>query len=459
MRNLASTLSIVTVATSLGACAGANLNQRHAGNREGGVRVEGDEIAIDARGEFLIVRRGDRLLVGETATRTLRAIAGVVRPLRVAFWEGPRHAGFFALTPDHHLVSYDLEARAVLWRVRAGDVTRATRLDVTPDGRRVILSGADVRLFDAASGAAAGRFEPARPIEDFDATPDSRRLIVTEREVWNHGRPTTAIHVLSATTGEKLCTAEVPNCADELIVGPEGQRAYLSPTSCRRDPVSIVDVTADCGFETNLPGFGPVALTPDGRIGVAFLDRDADDPGAPPRPAEVDRSDSRFHLMLFDTRTHELKTVPVGDHQPRYALTPDGKTLVVDGLVAFKGEDDKLVLDAQPVRLVDVASRELRVAGGPKVMLNAYVLGRDSRDVWLVHAPAFEIDKAEARPVGGQLFHLDVVAARIEPVRLPFAPSMLSALPGAGTLVLRDRRGIHLFDVAERRVTATFREL
>jgi hypothetical protein len=420
---------------ALAACGGANLNQRAAGNHDGGIAISHDEIAIDPRGEHIVVRAGTDLYAGDLATRTLARIANIDGAKLLAFHD----AGFFAYTAAGELVSYDLGRGKQLWRRAPGG--RWDRLDVTPDGAHVVLSGADVQIFDAVTGESAGGFTPERSIEDVDITPDSARIVVTEHEHWQDFQPWTDVHVVDAASGAKLCTATVPNCADELIIHPDGTHAYLAPTSCKRDPVSIVDITASCRFEKNLPGFGPVALTPDGATGVAFLER----------------QDGGFDLMTFDTRSHELHTIPIGMHLPRYLLTPDGKTLVVDGVEEVVGDGKQIALRSQRVRLVDLATRTVREAEGPRVMLNAFVVTPDSRQIWLIHSDDYLLDKREVRAVDIGLFAVDVPGARIERIPLAIAPEGINALPGVATLLLRDGSQIHLFDVASRRITGTVR--
>src|SRR5512134_1644978 len=129
-------------------CGGANLNRRAAGNRDGGIELERREIAVDPRGELVLVRSGDGMLVGELATRRLQPVHGVDAPRLLAFWAGRERAGFFALAATS-LTSYDLAARRVVWRralpgaaqlaMRPGTQAVAwKRLDVSADGRRVI---------------------------------------------------------------------------------------------------------------------------------------------------------------------------------------------------------------------------------------------------------------------------------------------------------------------------------
>jgi hypothetical protein len=161
--------------------------------------------------------------------------------------------------------------------------------------------------------------------------------------------------------------------------------------------------------------------------------------------------------MTFDTRSHELHTIPIGMHLPRYLLTPDGKTLVVDGLEDATGDGKQMSLRSQPIRLVDLSTRAVREAAGPRVMLNAFVVTPDSRQIWLIHSDAYVLDKREVRALDTGLYAVDVPGARIERIPVAVAPTGINALPGVATLLLRDGSQIHLFDVASRRITGTVR--
>jgi DNA-binding beta-propeller fold protein YncE len=452
MRPIACAAALAAVAAcKLG---GLNTNQQQAGNRAGGIRLE-DQIAVQPNGERVIARLDGALHVGTVATRHLQRIDGIADARTIAWWANGR--GVFVLT-RHELLSYDIAAAGIVWRRPVAALTE--RIDVTTDGARVIATGAEVALLDALTGATVGRFAPAQPVEDVDVTPDGTRVIVTEKELWRDGTPATTISVIAAGTGEKLCATAVPNCADQLVVHPDGATAYLAPTTCRKDPVSIIDITRDCKFEKNLPGFGPIALTPDGALGIAFLDKKANDPTAPPRPAEVDASPERFHLMTFDTRTHALRTVPIGDRMPRYALTPDGAMLVVESVddIHPGADDHSFRLIARPLRIVDTTSLNVRTVTGPTAMLDAYVVSPDSREIWLLHRPSWRVDKAGkiAQEPHARLFRLDLGAGALEARALTIEPRSLNALPGSPALLLRDARALFLYHPETQRLAPAF---
>ena len=141
---------------------------------------------------------------------------------------------------------------------------------------------------------------------------------------------------------------EVPNCSDDIIVPQHGEKALLAPTTCvgemAYDPISVIDLTAGAEtFVRNLPGFGPVALGPDGTMAVGFLwdaqhcedliaagkaDMIAlarevlDDPNWPLHAAQELGMDDRFSLWApafgwwLDKRERVFRKLGLGRHQP-----------------------------------------------------------------------------------------------------------------------------------------------
>src|SRR5690606_13086866 len=118
---------------------------------------------------------------------------------------------------------------------------------------------------------------------------DDARLLAVERHSWpaEAEEPTTAVHVI-ALEGGTSHTLEVPNCSDDIIVPSHGEMALLAPTFCGKDPISYIDLTpGDEKFVKNLPGFGPVAMGPDGSTAVGFLDMNLVDESLFDDPAQI----------------------------------------------------------------------------------------------------------------------------------------------------------------------------
>jgi DNA-binding beta-propeller fold protein YncE len=295
------------------------------------------------------------------------------------------------------------------------------------DGRVVLWAADWLGVYEPGAGAFAGSFAPNEAIRDVDLRHDTGQLIVTGDTVWQGDTPFTTVYVRKPEDASTICQVQVPNCADELVLRPDGARAFLAPTFCAKDPVSVIDLSS-CSFEKNLPGFGPVALSQNGQTAVAFIDVANDDPTAPPLPEEVKKSDSRYHLMMIDVDTLEFDTLAVGSELPRYAVTPDGQMLLVD---AFMSENN--------VRILDIDMRSLRTIEGAYVLLENFVMHPNSRQVFGLYQGLFEID---------------VPAAKSRTIGLSFTPDSINMLPSGDTLLLKDRDSrIHMFDVASERVT------
>jgi hypothetical protein len=235
---------------------------------------------------------------------------------------------------------------------------------------------------------------------------------VVETHDWSGDTPSTRVTSINLQTGSRV-PFDVPNCSDRIVIGGDSKRAFLAPTTCQRDPVSVIDLTAGSEhFERNLPGFGPVALAPDGTLGVAFVDAENidlslfDDPGQAPS-----EDGERYHLMLLDTGNLKYELTPVGDDLPRFAVTPDGNVLLVDAAYVDDG-----------TRLFDVANRSFKYIQGPKFSLNAFSLSSDSKHAYVLHGDLLDID------IGGA--HANV----IEP---GFAPTNLNISPDDQLLFLR----------------------
>jgi len=215
--------------------------------------------------------------------------------------------------------------------------------------------------------------------------------------------------VVDAENGEETCRSTVNNCAGEVEVSPDGQTAFLSPTVCNIDPVSVLSLAdGGCEVRETTPGFGPVALSPDGTTVVAFLDRDLPADGV---PADVLSSNTRFHLMFMDAKTLKFTTMPVSDDLPRFAFTPDGKSLLVD-----------LPLDPlASLKVVDVAAKKLREVKGPPLKLNAF---------------SFSPDSSRAFIVDNQLFNLDLAGAAVRANGLNLPLAGINVTPEGPTVVV-----------------------
>ena len=420
---------------------GANQGGAAPGSGKTGVDLAVGDIAVEPGGAYFLSRQGSTLLMGDLATRRVEALAALPAPDRVAFWASVSGRGFFLLSQSVHgeetVLSYDVDRRAVAWKVSLARTDM--RLQPSEQGDRLVIAGSsDLVVLDAATGVTRGSFTVPGGLADVEVDGANDRLIAVGNTRTVSTDPAvleTHIHVRRLVDASATCEIVAPNCADQLVLAPGGQRAFLAPTTCQRDPVSVLDLAA-CTFEKNLPGFGPVALSQNGKTAVAFVDRDSKDPMAPALPAEVTTSADRYHLMFIDIATLAYGTTPIGANLPRYAVTPDGRLLLVDSALDPAGTQGN-------VRILDIDQKSIRNVVGPHVQLESYVLLPDS---------------SAAYAVWGDLFRIDTDAATATKVPLPFSPTAVNMVPSGATLLLKDgSEHVHLFDVAAASVVGDVR--
>lgn len=420
----------MAVVASLAGCAGelrtggniggANANLKMPGNVPGGIAVRSGDIAISPRNSFYVTLKDGTLVLGDMQKKDASALKDVPRPDRLAFWGGEKD-GFVVLSQDRDItgaakgrqtvLSYDRSGSTVVWKKTFDRSDR--RLDVTADGRRVILTGNDVLLLDAATGDEAGRYSTDVAIRDVDLIAGGRRMVVIEDTRWVGTDPLVRMSVRNTDDGSEVCHTETANCADDATVSEDESRVFLAPTLCQKDPISVMKVQGDsCSTETQMAGFGPVAMSPSGgNLVVGFLDRDAQEPNGATVPAEVKSSRQRYHLMLIDQHTLEFTTVPVGNELPRYAFTPDGKRLLVDTPMDLFSN----------IRILDIESRTFTTVDGPPVKLNAFTMKNDSLRAYVAD---------------GQLFDLNIAKARIRPAGVGLPPDGINISVDGATLLV-----------------------
>lgn len=273
-----------------------------------------------------------------------------------------------------------------------------------------------------------------RRLADVTWLPDGA-LALVEDHTWLGDAPSS--RVLIHEPGGRTHTILVPNCASRLNLSPDGRLGMLAPTFCAKDPVSVIDI-ADRRFVENLPGFGPVAFSPDGAYAVAFgRQEDLASFGI--------TSETRYSLLFIATEDLSLEVLDLGDDLPTYTVTPDGEVVLIYSIFKSASYDG--------IVLVDVATRTLREADGPELDLSEFVMSEDGELVYLID---------------GGLFRLDVKTGRIAYIRIPCGglgeptqcnPDRLNLLPDEVTLVLGwlDSRELAFFDIPSEQVSRTVR--
>jgi hypothetical protein len=440
---------------------GLNRNERTPGNGEDGIPVWSGEIAIDPTGQYLVTSKGGSIIYGDLESGETRRLSGLTGTTRLAF----DHAGetLFAtrVAVEAHaeitatgdrlfadasaagetLVRYDPASGKALWskpveiQAAHGDergLQSYPYLEVTEDDRSLIVTNerqVDVVAADSGKQLRSTGKLPRRVV-DVDLTPDQRRLVITLAHRWDQDRAQTLIQVRDLESFE-LHEIEVPNCADELAITPDGKYAFLAPTTCRRDPVSVIDLEHD-EFVRNLPGFGPVALAQEGTLAVAFMDRELLDESLFDDRSQIPTEGARYRLMLIDTASLKFETVELGDEVPRYAVSPNGQLLLVDAPYLWR--------DGR-VRILDTNTRELKQLIGPGLELDNYVITRNSSEVFLLSRGLFRISLEELRVVA-------------EPIT--FNPTHINITPDDRQLVLREGPDLlWLYDIESSQLKAS----
>ena len=418
----------VPVVLALLACeqGGANPNQKGVGNQPGGVQLGIGDIAVAPVGNYVLFTRDNKLAVGWVDTGQIQPLP-VDSPSRLAF-SNQRSVVYVGSESSGEVDAVDVKAHSVLWHSPVDDAsTNGLRLESSKDDRFVVAASAHrVQILDATSGHERLSRYFDSGVADVELLPDSSRALVEEPETWQGQAPTTRLTLIELASGATT-TINVPNCADRVVISADGKRAFLAPTHCSKDPVSVIDLSPGSeGFDKNLPGFGPVARAPHGNIAVAFYDRDQGDPSLFDDPSQMPGPDTaRYQLMLIDTGTLHYDFAEVGDALPRFAVTPDGNVLLVDS--SWTGDT---------ARLFDVPSRSFRPLSGPVVKLDNFAMSSDSE-----HAYVLQND----------VFDLDIAAAKASHFGLDFTPENINISADDRYLFLRRNDSeICIYDIAAR---------
>ena len=401
-------------------------------------------------------------LLSDELEHQVRVVPGITSPARIAFGNGV--ARFYVTSKTSSFVrAFDPDTLTEVWSYDARAQGDGARLYVSPDDRTLVVVGPDsATLLDTGRGLPIADWMRGA-IVDVDYTPDGRRVVLTLAEHWELGVPSTHLVLLDTVTAT-TSTVEVPNCAANLVLTPDGRRAFLAPTRCgfetttttvdevtvvdeQRgwDPVSVVDLERGV-FVKNLPGFGPVALTRDGSLGLAFINTNHLAEELFDHPSQIPSAASAtYHAMIFHPDTLEFDTLPIGDVLPRYAMLPDGRVALLDGdrtTTCFQGgvsyacgNDD---FDNR-TRVLSLASRRIDELEGPLVSLNQYAVTADSERVFVLQSYA--------------VYVLSIPLRAVRRVPVDYSVQTVNVTPDGRRLLLLDLEGVlHVFD-AERGVS------
>ncbi|MDB4943964.1 MAG: hypothetical protein JWP97_3498 [Labilithrix sp.] len=325
------------------AVAGANQNDRSA-SRDGDDLKTG-AMVVSPDGRYIVMQRNTVTLVYDVAQRTYHELASPL--LRVAFAKSSSIV--FAAVTGGTLQAIDLPTLTTRWSIPQAGAVSLLRLG-DDDVALLVGDGSQVRVVDGRTGAVRGTTPVSGATTYATFVPGQARALVVEPTAWRDGGPHTVVLDVDLTGINAAGRVDVPNCEAPVAVLPSGARAFLSPTYCspgaqavpgetwtNPDPVSVIELAGrTIAFNKNLPGFGPVAMAKDGSRIVAYLDTARMDEKMFTDPKQVPWKDGpRYHLMTIDPATLAFQLTAIGNAIPRFAITNDGRGLLVDASAKF----------------------------------------------------------------------------------------------------------------------------
>ena len=409
--------------------------------------------AVTANDRTDTARRGERLLTGDMIVSPSGGYAVLQRnsvsvvvdvaagkahdlPFQVdRFVFASQSTTGFAIDPAGAVVAFDLATLQVQWRT-AMTTSDALLFQLSPDDRALVVARGDrVVALDATTGTTRGDVAVTSKPTNLAFTPSSSRVVVVGTTRWTEHKPATALTSieLGAAAAVRSSAIDIPNCEAPLTLLPDGSRGFLSPTYCEEsvpanvqktwsnpDPVSVIDIGATAAspltFVKNLPGFGPVALNGRADKVVAYLDTKRIDAAMFEDRSLIPGKDADpYHLLAIDPRTLKLSLFPIGHELPRFAMSIDGRGLLVDASVhTFRAEvkasvtlgPDGITASASgvfgsdaPFGYFDLDAGRFTAFEGPQVGLDRFVQTTDG------HVYAL---RTRSDGLGGDLFGVDV---------------------------------------------------
>lgn len=424
---------------------GANSNRLGIGDQPGGVKLGVGDLAVSQEG-YVVFRQDGELAVGWPSDGSVQKLP-VEKPTRLSFADG-RPVLYVHSSADDELHAVDVQKASVLWsapltipdvatddeqeeseiRVDAELDTRRLSLASTPDDSRVMAAWDDkLVLFETDAGKRIVTRSYDRDIVDARILSGSERALVVHSEEWSEpeeddeeATPSTTISIVQLDRGERR-TFTVPNCSARVAIDEQSSYAFLAPTTCQRDPISVLSLApGEESFVRNLPGFGPVRIAPQGTKAIGFLEAGNVDESLfeetsqiPPEPTSEKDDAPEYYLMVIDTETLSFELHAYGDSLPRYAMTPNGQVLLVDQPLGPR---------EQNIHYFEVETGNMREFDGPRVELDHYVMTEDSTHSYALYHGLFEVD---------------ISVAEIRSMEVGFTPENLNMGPEDRTLFLR----------------------
>jgi hypothetical protein len=269
------------------------------------------------------------------------------------------------------------------------------------------------------------------PVRDIDFSTSHDEIMFTYSR-WENQTSLATVEFYSPADRMTKGKVDFQNCADEMVIDRLGKRGLLSPTSCNKDPISILDLEKRT-FVATLPGFGPVVVSQERELAVGFT-RKAD-----MKSAWNYQQTQDYGLIVVDLKTNEWKIVEYGDNAPSFTLSPEGGFLYVyeDGLKCVEQEDGTCKWENTPAGLaqydVDTMVRKVISQGDPQ--LDRFVWDSTGNSLYVL---------AE-----GNLFRVGNGTAKVEEIPLTVEPELLNIRPQNDYLLLGewDAPRFYLLDI------------
>lgn len=421
---------------------GANFNQQGVGDRPGGITVGLGNIGVAPTGDYVVFQNDSELSVGRPDSGEVYPLP-VANPTRLEF-ANERDEIWVGSDSDHAVHAIDVLGAEVLWSVPVDfPNVEGLRLAATSnDNRLVIASGSHLKVVDTATGEVMREHDLPATVVDLHVLSDDTRAIVVSAHSWGptDETPLTPITIIDLKNGD-MRHFDVPNCSDRIAVSGDARYALLAPLSCRKDPVSVIDLElGDESFVRNLPGFGPVSMASTGHQAVAWVDATNVDESLFDDPRQIPSAEDgapRYHLMVIDTNSLAFTLHAVGDTLPRYSVTPDGRVVLVDD--AMDGA----------TRIFDLEDGRFHAISGPKVELDNYTMTSDSRHVYGLSDLEQESVERSEFSTESAIFHIDVAQRAASYISAPFFPSHINISADDAHLFLRrSTRSVCVYSLA-----------
>jgi hypothetical protein len=325
------------------AIAGANQNDRSLA--KDGDDLQTGAMVVSPSGRYVVMQRNTETLVYDASAAAYHVLPQVLD--RIAFAKHGETVFAFSSSGANGpaVLAIDLASRATVWSTPLASADCKLLRGNDDDTSLLVGAGNVVHSVDAKLGTIRGTTSTDLPASNAAFVPGTSRALVVGQTSWYGEGPHTLVYTVDLSGTAAVTSVDVPNCEAPIAVTPNGARAFLSPTYCtpgasatpgetwtNPDPVSVIDLAATgATFVKNLPGFGPVAMAKDGSRVVAYLDVKRMDPAMFTDQKQVPWVDGqRYHLMTIDPSSLTFQLAPIGNAIPRFALTADGRGLLVD---------------------------------------------------------------------------------------------------------------------------------